>query len=224
MVKPSLKALSLTLGAAACIAVAAYAASAPSGSAATPGASAPLAQSGAPATTPGAMPGAMPTTSPTTTQTAAPLSDAEIVGVMNTVDQHEINAANKSMKMKMGKDANEYAKMLKMHHTDNMAKTKKMAKQIRLKPATSPVADTLRSKGAREVKAMTALKGAEFEKAYIDAEVNGHTEVLQMLDSQLIPAAKNDTLKTHLTEVRGHIATHLEQGKRMQGANAASGQ
>jgi putative membrane protein len=215
MVRPSRKAVSLTLGAAACIAIATYAVSTPSGGAATPG-TAPTAQIGAPATPPATSPGAQ------SSMPAAQLSDAEIVGVVNAVDQHEIDAATKAMKEKMGKEAKDFAKMLKKAHTENMAKTKKVAKQINLKPATSAVADTLRAKGERDVKAMAALNGAEFEKAYIDAMVTGHTEVLSMLDTQLITNARNDTLKTHLTEVRGHVAAHLEQGKRLQGASAGA--
>ena len=47
--------------------------------------------------------------------------------------------------------------------------------------------------------------------------VKGHTEALNMIDSQLVKSVKNDTLKEHLTETRTHITAHLEKAKQLQG-------
>lgn len=82
------------------------------------------------------------------------------------------------------------------------------------------MADSLKAKA--DVKALAAKNGTEFEKGYIDAMVTGHTDVLAMIDTQLIHAARNEAVKTHLSEVRALIAAHLEQGKRLQGASAAA--
>jgi len=46
--------------------------------------------------------------------------------------------------------------------------------------------------------------------------VKGHTEVLGMIDGQLLKAAKNDALKQHLTASRAHVAEHLEKAKSLQ--------
>ncbi|HVG41189.1 MAG TPA: DUF4142 domain-containing protein, partial [Chitinophagaceae bacterium] len=53
--------------------------------------------------------------------------------------------------------------------------------------------------------------------AYLDAMIKGHTEVLSMIDSKLLTTAKNDALKAHLTETRGHVSMHLEQAKKLKG-------
>jgi putative membrane protein len=170
-------------------------------------------------TSPGATaPGATATDAATA---AATFTDAEIMGMVNTVDKHEIDAANKALKEKMGTEAQGYAKMLKEQHTANMDKTKALGKTLKLKAKTNQAAKDFHKKGEAEVKALSAKDGSEFEKGYIEAMVNGHTEVLQMLDTQLIPAAQNEALKTHLTEVRGHVSAHLEQGKRLQQASAS---
>ncbi len=154
-------------------------------------------------------------------QTAEPLTDAQILGVVNAVDDHEIDAATKAMKKKLSTEVAAYAKMLKEQHAKNKETTKNLAKVQKLKAASSPVADSLRAKGKAADKDMAALKGAEFEKAYVDAMVNGHSEVLALLDTELIPAAASEAVKSHLTEFRGHVSAHLEQGKRLQGAAAS---
>ena len=200
MEKISLKSLTVALGVAACLSI--------------PG----FAQSDYETSTPGTAVAPGPATG---AQTAAQLTDAEILGVVNAVDKHEINAAKEAMKKKPGAGVRDYAKMLREEHSANMKKTKSLAKQNKIKPASSQTEKDLRAKTSTEEKALASLKGAAFEKAYIDAMVSGHTEVLQMLDATLIPAAKNEAVKTHLTEVRGHVAAHLEQGKRLQEASAA---
>lgn len=161
------------------------------------------------------------TGAPTGAQTAIPLTDAQVLGVVNAVDEHEIDAATKVMKGKISAEAMGYAKMLKEQHGANKEKTKALSKSLNMKPAPSKVSDDLQAKGKKQVKAMSATDSASFEKAYIDAMVNGHTEVLGLIDTQLIPVAQNQAVKSHLAEFRTHVAAHLEQGKRLQGAAAS---
>jgi putative membrane protein len=176
--------------------------------------------SGAPAgTTPGATSGG---TTGSASAAQSTYSDAEILAVVNAVDRHEIAAAAVALKKDMKPEAKAFAKMLRKEHDANQSKTKKLGKRLDIKPASSATSDSLVAKGAREMADLTVKTGQEFEKAYIDAMVQGHDEALQMLDTQLIPSAKNDAVKTHLGEVRGHIASHLEQAKRLQGAQAAA--
>jgi putative membrane protein len=148
-------------------------------------------------------------------------TDAEILGIVLTVDENEVAAATKAEKKKIGTGAMAYAKMLRTEHKADAAKTKKVAKQIDSKPAMSKTADDLKTKGADELSMISAKDGPEFEKEYIDAMVTGHTEVLGLIDGSLIPNAHSDAVKKHLDEVRGHVAMHLEQGKRLQGAQAS---
>ncbi len=56
----------------------------------------------------------------------------------------------------------------------------------------------------------------QFGRAYIDAMVKGHTEVVSMIDSQLMKNARNADLQQHLTTTRAAVAMHLEEAKRLQ--------
>jgi putative membrane protein len=181
---------------------------------------------GAMAPAPGAMPSSSTPAAPMPAaangaQNPAQLTDAEILGIVQAVDENEVAAASKAEKKKIGSDAMAYAKMLRKEHKADEAATKKIGKQIDAKPATSKTADELRAKGKDELSMLSSKDGSEFEKGYIDAMVNGHTEVLGLIDGTLMPNAHTDAVKSHLTEVRGHVAMHLEQGKRLQGAQAS---
>ncbi|GEM_PF-1879719 len=189
-------------------------ASAPA-SGATAQSPAPAAASGTSATTPA---------SGSTAQNPVQLNDAEILGCVLAVDENEVAAATAAEKKKMGSEAMAFAKMLRKEHKADEKKTRKLAKQIGAKPAESKTSEQLRTKGKEDLAALSSKEGADFEKAYIEAMVNGHTDALSLIDGTLIPNAKNEAVKNHLTEVRTHVSTHLEHGKRLQGAQASKGE
>lgn len=98
-----------------------------------------------------------------------------------------------------------------------MAKTLKVGQTISITPSDTKAVDALKKKGAGDLAMLIPLDGKDFETAYLDPMIKGHAEVLAMIDNQLLKTAKNDGLKEHLTETRGHIAMHLEQAKKLKG-------
>jgi putative membrane protein len=149
-------------------------------------------------------------------------SDAEIVATVLAVDSNEIGAAEVARKKKgLNKEVEKYAKMLHEQHKEDAKKYHKFAKKEKLDMVQDQEVKDLRSKGSDEATALSSKDGKEFEKAYIDAMVQGHTEALETIDGKLIPNARNPELKKMLNETRGHVSAHLEQGKRLQGAQAS---
>ena len=81
---------------------------------------------------------------------------------------------------------------------------------------TTRPARALKAGGEKNVAALKALKGAAFDKAYVDHEVAYHQAVLDAVDKTLIPNAKNEELKALLVKVRPAFVTHLEHAKHLQ--------
>ena len=111
----------------------------------------------------------------------------------------------------------DYAKMLHTEHGANMAKTNQLGLKISITPSITKAVDAQMKKGAGELAMLVPMDGKDFETAYLDAMIKGHTEVISMIDSKLLTTAKNDALKAHLTETRGHVAMHLEKAKKLKG-------
>lgn len=65
-------------------------------------------------------------------------------------------------------------------------------------------------------------KGAAFDKAYIDAQIEMHTAVLSAIDTQMMPGVQNPELKAELTTTRAAVESHLNQAKEIQTALAAA--
>ena len=144
-------------------------------------------------------------------------TDAEVLSFVVAVDVNEILAAAEAQKKKISQPVIDYAKMLHEAHGANMAKTLKLGQTINTTPSDTKAVDALKVKGAGELAAIIALDGKDFETAYLNTMIKGHTEALNMIDGKLLGAAKNDALKAHLTETRGLIAMHLEQAKKLKG-------
>jgi predicted outer membrane protein len=144
-------------------------------------------------------------------------TDAEVLAFVNAVNVNEILAASEAQKKKIGQPVMDYAKMLHTEHGANMAKTAQLGKSINVTPSITKAVDAVMKKGAGELATLIPMDGKDFESAYLDAMIKGHTEALGMIDNQLMKTAKNDKLKAHLTETKGHIAMHLEQAKKLKG-------
>ncbi|MBA3608289.1 MAG: DUF4142 domain-containing protein [Chthoniobacterales bacterium] len=147
---------------------------------------------------------------------AATGSDAEVLSLILAVDTNEVVAAMEAGKKKLPQPVAEYAKMLHTEHGKNAADTMKLGLKIDVTPMDTEKTNALRKKGAGELAMIAPLEGEEFAAKYVDAMVKGHTEVLAMIDGELMKSAENEALKKHLTETREHVAMHLEEGKKLQ--------
>ena len=142
--------------------------------------------------------------------------DAEILSILLAVDTNEVVGAMEAAKQELSADIKEYAKMIHTEHGKHAAATMKLGQKIQVTPMDTEKTNALRMKGAAELATLVPLKDAEFGTKYVDAMVKGYTEVLGMIDDELLKNVENESLKTHLTETREHISMHLEKAKQLQ--------
>jgi len=141
--------------------------------------------------------------------------DAEILGLVGAVNDNEIVAAMEAGKKKLSQPVADYAKMLHMEHGMNLEKTLMLGQKINVTPLETAEVDKLRVKGAGELAMLVPLDGEKFAAAYLAAMIKGHTEVLDMVDNQLLKRASNEAVKAHRTETRGSVAKHLAAAKQL---------
>ncbi|MEJ7813012.1 MAG: DUF4142 domain-containing protein [Gemmatimonadaceae bacterium] len=147
---------------------------------------------------------------------SAPGTDAEVLAFLIAMDDNVVLAATAAHKKKLGGDVAKLAQSLHEAHGTSQAKTMALGQKIKTTPVDTKAVDDLRVKGAGELAAFVPLSGSEFERAYVRAMVMSHTEALELIDGQLLPVAKHKDLGKHLTTVREHVATHLEQAQKLQ--------
>jgi len=143
-------------------------------------------------------------------------SDPQIAGIVVTADQIDIDAGKLAKSHTKNKEVSKFAQQMITDHTAVNKQAGALAKKLGVKPEDSPTSQSLKTGAAENTKNLKGLKGAAFDKAYVDHEVGYHQQVLDAIDKLLIPSAKNAELKDLIVKVRPAIAAHLDHAKMIQ--------
>jgi len=107
------------------------------------------------------------------------------------------------------------SRMLSDHSGLNQAATQLFGR-TGIIPEDNIASLNFRDESAAKRDTLRELHGPPFDSTYIANEVRYHTKLLAVIDSVLIPSAKNRDLKSMLMGVRPAVAAHLEHAQRVQ--------
>ena len=143
-------------------------------------------------------------------------NDAQIAHIVVTANQVDIDAGKLAESKASTSDVKAFGKQMVTDHSGVNKQATALVKKLGVKPEDNPTSRTLKQGGDANLAHLKTLKGAAFDKAYVDHEVTYHQNVLDALDKTLIPDAKNDELKALLVKVRPAFVAHLEHAKMIQ--------
>jgi len=143
-------------------------------------------------------------------------SDPQIAGIVVTANQIDIDAGKLAKSRTKNQEVSKFAQQMITDHTAVNKQAGALAKKLGVTPAASDTSKSLKSGAQKNVANLKGLKGAAFDKAYVDHEVAYHQAVLDAIDKVLIPSAQNAELKDLITKVRPAIAAHLDHAKMIQ--------
>jgi putative membrane protein len=147
---------------------------------------------------------------------AAGPTDAQIAHIVVTANQVDIDAGKLARSKGRNADVKAFGKQMVTDHTGVNKQATALVKKLKVTPEDNPTSESLKSGGVDNVKHLKSLKGAEFDKAYIDHEVTYHEQVIDAIDKTLIPNAQNAELKALIVNVRPAFVGHLEHAKKIQ--------
>ena len=148
-------------------------------------------------------------------QSAAP-NDAQIAGIVVTANTVDIDAGKLAQKMSRNKEVQQFGKQMVTDHAGVNKQATALVQKLKVKPEDSDTSKSLKAGGAANISKLKGLKGAAFDKAYVENEVTYHQAVIDALDKTLIPNAKNAELKTLLEKVKPAFVAHLEHARQIQ--------
>ncbi|MCI0372503.1 MAG: DUF4142 domain-containing protein, partial [candidate division NC10 bacterium] len=109
-----------------------------------------------------------------------------------------------------------FGAMLARDHEQVRQMGRDLATKLQVKP-TPPADDAGAKAHAAAMSQLRSLKGAAFDRAFLQHEVGFHQDVIAAIESTLLPAIQNQELKALVVKVapafRGHMvaAQQLEQ-------------
>lgn len=143
-------------------------------------------------------------------------TDDQIVKILTTTNDGEVAQAKLARTNAKSKQVKNFANHMIKEHSNNNAKSLKLAKRIKLSPEANETSMTLKKNSDEAIAKLKDLKGEEFDKAYMDLQIEEHGKVLSNLDTTLIPSAKNEKLKKMLEKTRTTVAKHLDDAKKIK--------
>ena len=143
-------------------------------------------------------------------------TDPQIAAIVVTANQVDIDAGKLAESRSSNKEVKEFAKRMVTDHSGVNKQATELVTRLKVKPEENDTSKSLKSGGDANLKKLQGLKGAEFDKAYVDNEVAYHQAVLDAVDKTLIPSASNADLKALLVKVRPAFVAHLEHAKHLQ--------
>ncbi|WP_230978712.1 MULTISPECIES: DUF4142 domain-containing protein [Mesorhizobium] len=155
---------------------------------------------------------------PTFADAADKPTDPQIAHIAYTAGVIDIEAAKLAVSKSKTKAVVDFAKdMLRDHEAVNK-QALDLVKKLKVTPEDNDTSKALTKAAKAERAKLKKLKGAAFDKAYIDNEVAYHKQVDGALETLLIPSAQNAELKSLL-----ETGLKIFQGHEMHAEHVAAG-
>jgi len=125
-------------------------------------------------------------------------TDPQIAHIAYTAGVLDIEAAKQAIKKSKNKEVVAFAKDMVRDHEEVNKQALALVKKLKVTPEDNATSKSLTKAAADTREKLAKLKGAAFDKAYIDNEVAYHKQVNGALETLLIPSASNGELKSLL--------------------------
>lgn len=110
----------------------------------------------------------------------------------------------------------EYATDLKEDHKEHLSDLTAAATTANVKAASSPMVDTLKKKGMEAHHKLMGMEGKDFENAFLDEMIKGHTDVLDKLDNKVLKSELSAPIKGEIDDLRKGVQEHLAKAKTLR--------
>jgi putative membrane protein len=143
-------------------------------------------------------------------------TDPQIVGIVQTANQIDINQAKLALKKTSNPQVKEFANQMISDHTNLEKSVNDLAKKLGVAPEDSATSKQLKQQAADETKKLRSLRGKAFDKEYASHEVAYHQAVIDAAKNTLIPNANNAELKSALEGAAPLLQGHLEHAQQLE--------
>lgn len=143
-------------------------------------------------------------------------NDAEIAHVILTANRIDMETGNLANSKSENMEIKKFAQLMVTDHNSVNKQAIALANKLSVKPIDNDISKSLNKQAKEHIDRLKKINGKEFDKAYIDREVEYHQAVLDALDKILVPNVSNEELKKLMLNVRPAFVTHLEHAKQVQ--------
>ena len=144
------------------------------------------------------------------------LTDANIAAIVVGANNIDISAGKIALQRSSNPEVKKFAERMITDHNAVLSSAVKLVTKLGVTPVNNELVVALSKQSMEHEAKLKTLSGKAFDKAYIDHEVVYHEAVIDVIEKQLIPSAKNAELKQALVSVVPAFKAHLKHCKMIQ--------
>ncbi len=144
------------------------------------------------------------------------LTDANIAAIVVGANNIDISAGKIALQRSSNPEVKKFAERMITDHNAVLSSAVKLVTKLGVTPVNNDLVAALSKQSMEHEAKLKTLSGKAFDKAYIDHEVVYHEAVIDVIEKQLIPSAKNAELKQALVSVVPAFKAHLKHCKMIQ--------
>ncbi|MHB1948106.1 MAG: DUF4142 domain-containing protein [Gammaproteobacteria bacterium] len=141
--------------------------------------------------------------------------DGEIIAYMEVINNAEISAAKLAKEKKVDDAVMNFADLMIKQHSENLQMITDLSSKINIAADDTAGVNKFKVIQDKELKKLSKLNGAKFQKAYIHAMINGHSGAKKML-GKFEKEAKNSDLHQYLVDTKKVVEQHLAAAKKLK--------
>jgi putative membrane protein len=145
----------------------------------------------------------------------AAINDAQIAHVAYTAGQIDVDAGRQALQRSNNREVRAFAQTMVRDHAAVNDQALALVQRLHVAPEANPTSAALTTRAADAHRRLAALRGAAFDRAYIQNEVAYHRAVNDALRATLIPSAQNAELKSLLEAGLALFSAHQEHAEQL---------
>lgn len=145
---------------------------------------------------------------------APTLDDPTIVAIFDNANSFDIEIGKLAAKRGHSNEVRQFGAMLARDHAMVRQQGRDLARKLGVTP-TPPAGATSARDQAATLQRLTGLRGAKFDRAFLEHETTFHRDVIAAIKSTLVPAIKNEELKALVLQVAPAFQAHLDMAENL---------
>jgi putative membrane protein len=145
-----------------------------------------------------------------------PASDPEILNAIMTFNTEEMNLSKLAREKTRTPRVKKFAETMFQEHARSNDRMASFRTQQNLQLQETRKSMKVKSKSHNTLENLQAKSGTEFDRAYMDAQVNLHRETLQAIEADYLQKTQNTHLRSMLQKTKTDVQHHLQQAQEIR--------
>jgi putative membrane protein len=152
----------------------------------------------------------------TGTRDGGALDRPTILATLISANDAEVQAGRLAADRARSNEVRRFAQMMVDDHSDANRKVREAASRLNARPSNDASVREMERHSQDDLNRLRGLRGDDFDRAYMQAQVQGHRDLLSKIDSQMMTGGRTDEMHSLLQDTRQLVQRHLDEAQRVE--------